>query len=60
MRGWTMSSFIVRELKEVLFLYQVNAESEGAAVTMVENGQVAPFGEDHTATIWTKVESDDE
>lgn len=55
-----MSSFIVRELKEVLFLYQVNAESEGAAVTMVENGQVAPFGEDHTATIWTKVESDDE
>ena len=55
-----MSSFIVRELKEVLFLYQVNAESEEAAVAMVEDGQVDPFGEDHTATIWTKVDEDDE
>ena len=55
-----MLSFIVRELKEVLFLYQVTAESEEAAVAMVNEGQVEPFGEDHTATIWTKVDEDDE
>ncbi len=55
-----MPNFIVRELKEVLFLYQVTAESEEAAEAMVNEGQVEPFGEDHTATIWTKVETEDE
>jgi hypothetical protein len=50
-----MTNFVVRELREVLFLYAVKAESEEAAVAMVHDLKVEPFGEDHTATIWTKV-----
>lgn len=54
-----MPSFVVRELKEVLFLYQVEADDEGAALTKVADCEVEPFGEDHTATIWIKVEEDE-
>ncbi len=54
-----MTNFVVRELKEVLFLYAVEAESEEAAVAMVNDLKVEPFGEDHTATIWTKVDIGD-
>ena len=55
-----MTKFVVRELKEVLFLYTVEAESEEAAVAMVNDLKVEPFGEDHAATIWTKVEVEDD
>ena len=54
-----MTNFVVRELKEVLFLYSVEAENEEAAVAMVNDSKVEPFGEDHTATIWTKVDIED-
>jgi len=52
--------FVVKKLKEVLFLYTVEAESEEAAVAMVNDSKVEPFGEDHTATIWTKVGVEDD
>ena len=54
-----MTNFVVRELQEVLFLYKVEAESEEAAVAMVKDAKVEPFGEDHSATIWTKVDIED-
>ena len=55
-----MTKYIVRELAEVLFLYSVEAQNEAEAQSIVERGEVEPFGEDGTATCWIKVEEDDD